>query len=220
MSKTKINPGSRETYKTADKSFTDRQKIIFYCRERFFNEGFYKVSMDEIARELGMSKSTLYKYFPSKVEIVQESIKLFIADVKVKVTSIIKTDDNAVEKFILVIKILTGAITKFSDKWLSDLQHHAPQIWQEVDEIRKVLLYENISKLIIQGQKEKLILNYPPEIIITLFTGAIRNVVNPQFLLNTRFSYDDAVQYAFRILLNGILTEEGKTIFNKTKLLK
>jgi hypothetical protein len=129
-------------------------------------------------------------------------------------------DSNAVEKFVAIIKILTETITQFSEKWLSDLQHHAPQIWTEVDEIRKKLLYENISKLISQGQREGLIKKYPPEIIITLITGAMRNIVNPAFLISTRFSYDDAVQYGFKILLNGILTEKGQKILNQIKLQK
>ena len=45
----------------------DKLKIINYAQDRFFKEGFYKITMDEISKELGMSKSTLYKYFPSKI---------------------------------------------------------------------------------------------------------------------------------------------------------
>ncbi|MCI0449120.1 MAG: TetR/AcrR family transcriptional regulator [Chlorobi bacterium] len=198
----------------------DREKILTYAQERFFKEGFYKISMDEIARELGMSKSTIYKYFPSKVELVNDAVKTLVASVKIRIESAISMDSNAVEKFLAVIKILTETITRFTDKWLSDLQHHAPQIWEEVDETRRKLLYENISKLISQGQREVLIKKYPPEIIITLITGAMRNIVNPAFLISTRFSYDDAVEYAFKILLNGILTEKGQKILEQLKLQK
>jgi AcrR family transcriptional regulator len=176
--------------------------------------------MDEIARDLAMSKSTLYKHFISKLDLVSAVIHLLISRVKGRIHSAIALDTNAVEKFVEVMKILTETITRFSDKWMSDIQHHAPQIWIEVDETRKQLMYENISKIILQGQNEELIKPYPPEIIITLFTGAIRNIVNPQFLIASRFSYDDAVQYAFRIMLNGILTEKGLKILNNLNLPK
>ncbi len=198
----------------------DREKILTYTQGRFFKEGFQKISMDEIARELSMSKSTLYKYFPSKQDIVSESIKLLVTDVKQKISDIICTQNNAVEKFIEIIRLLTKIITKFSDKWMSDLQLHAPNIWFELDETRKVLMYVNISKIIVQGQKEELIKKYPPEIVITLITGAIRNIVNPQFLISTSFSYDEAVQYAFKILLGGILTEKGNVILKKSNIWK
>jgi len=196
----------------------EKQKILMYSQNKFFSEGFYKISMDEIAKELGMSKSTLYKNFPSKVDLVRESVQDLVTGVKSKIQNTILDNSNAVEKFVSVIKILTITITKFTDKWMSDLQHHAPQIWQEIDETRKKLMYVNISKIIKQGQEEGLILDYPPEIIITIITGAMRAIVNPQFLIATRFSYDDAVHYAFTILLNGIFTDKGKKIFEKIKL--
>lgn len=196
----------------------DKLKVLSYAQERFFKEGFYKITMDEISKELSMSKSTLYKHFPSKMEVLEEAIFLLVSSVKGRISAAIASSDNAVDKFVTVIRVLTATITKFSDKFMSDLQHHAPHIWLKVDETRKKLLYENISKIIIQGQKEKLINEYPPELIITLITGGIRGVVNPQFLIATRFSYDDAIHYAFKILLNGILTEKGQVIFNKIKL--
>lgn len=190
-------------------------KILLYAQDKFFSGGFHKITMDEIAREMQISKGTLYKHFPSKLDIVNDAIKILISGVKSQVETLLASEDNAVEKFMQVIRLLTATITRFSDKWLSDLRHHAPHIWIKVDETRKVLLYENISKIIKQGQKEELIKKYPPELIITLFIGAIRNVVNPEFLTSTRLSYDEAVRHTFSILLGGILTDKGQEILNK-----
>lgn len=200
------------------KSLTERDKILRFAQEKFFVDGFYKISMDEIAKELGMSKSTLYKNFDSKLDLVTEAVRMLIKGTKQKIESTITEETNAVEKFVFIIKILTATITKFTDKWMSDLQHHAPHIWLEVDETRKKLMYENISKIIRQGQKEELIVKFPPEIIITIITGGMRAVVNPQFLIATSFSYNEAVHHAFRILLNGILTDKGKVILENLNL--
>ncbi len=196
----------------------ERDKILRFAQEKFFVEGFYKISMDEIAKSLGMSKSTLYRNFDSKLDLVSEAVRKLVSGTKLKIESTITDDTNAVEKFVSIIKILTATITKFTDKWMSDLQHHAPHIWQEVDATRKKLMYDNISKIIRQGQNEELIIKYPPEIIITIITGGMRAIVNPQFLIATSFSYNEAVHHAFRILLNGILTDKGKTILRNLNL--
>ncbi len=196
----------------------DKLKAMNYAQGRFFSEGFHKITMDEISKELGMSKSTLYKYFPSKLDLLEETITLLINTVKGKIIINIAGSEDAVVKFVNVIRILTATITKFSDKFMSDLQNHAPQIWQKIDETRKILLYENISKIILQGQKEDLIKKYPPALIITLITGAIRQVVNPNFLISAKFSYNDAVKYTFKIILGGILTDKGKLILKNIKL--
>lgn len=207
-----------QNLQTATSVFNDKQKILAYARQRFFKDGFNKISMDEIARELSISKSTLYKHFPSKVELVRETIFSLAAETREKISEVINSDSNAVEKFVAIANVLTSTITNFSDKWMNDLQLHAPGIWTQVDEMRKKILYENVSKIIMQGQKEGLILKYPPEIIITAFTGAMRNIVNPQFLVHVSLSYNDAVHYAFKILLNGMLTEKGKKILNHLKI--
>lgn len=53
-----------------------RNKIIQAAIKIFSKKGFHKSTMDEIAREVGVSKATLYTYFESKEEILKEIWKL------------------------------------------------------------------------------------------------------------------------------------------------
>ena len=195
----------------------EKLKIILYSRERFFREGFAKITVDEIAFELGISKSTLYKYFPNKDTLIHESVLSVAHEVMSRVKLILDSDSNAIEKFRGMIVILTKNIIRFSEKFMRDMQINTPHIWEKIDGIRKVVMFDNISLIIKQGQKEKLFINYPPELIIGIFMGALRNVVNPDFLLHNRFSIEEAAKTGFVILINGILTEKGKKVYNKLK---
>src|SRR3954452_21661227 len=47
------------------------QRIISQARKHFFAHGFRGVTMDELARELGMSKKTLYTHVPSKTALLE-----------------------------------------------------------------------------------------------------------------------------------------------------
>ena len=49
-----------------------KNKIIQAAIKIFSQKGFHKSTMDEIAREVGVSKGTLYTYFKSKEEILKE----------------------------------------------------------------------------------------------------------------------------------------------------
>ena len=196
----------------------EKLKILLYTRERFFNEGFAKITVDEISRELGISKSTLYRYFPNKDILIHESILSVVHEVMARVKLIIDSDTNAIEKFRGMIVILTRNIIRFSEKFMRDMQINAPHIWEKIDDIRKVVMFNNISHIIKQGQKEKLFINYPPELILGIFMGALRNIVNPDFLLHNRFSIDEAARTGFVILINGILTEKGKKVYDKVDL--
>lgn len=45
------------------------KEIILAARKRFAYYGFSKVTMDEIAADIGMAKASLYYYFPTKVDL-------------------------------------------------------------------------------------------------------------------------------------------------------
>lgn len=52
-----------------------RDQIIEAARKLFHQFGFKKVSMDEIAKEAGVTKKTIYMYFGSKEELLQYFIQ-------------------------------------------------------------------------------------------------------------------------------------------------
>jgi TetR/AcrR family transcriptional repressor of mexJK operon len=65
---------------------TEKQAVILdAARKRFAYYGFSKVTMDEIATDVGMGKTSLYYYFPTKESLFQEVVKQeknqFFADI-------------------------------------------------------------------------------------------------------------------------------------------
>lgn len=55
----------------------ETDKILEVSQETLFREGFNKTTMDVIASELKMSKKTIYKYFPSKNDLVMAVANYF-----------------------------------------------------------------------------------------------------------------------------------------------
>lgn len=63
-----------------------QEQIIASARKLFYKYGFKRVSMDEIAKEAGVTKRTVYMYFKSKEEI----LKYFINEEMQKMEDLIK----------------------------------------------------------------------------------------------------------------------------------
>ncbi|MCU0456145.1 MAG: TetR/AcrR family transcriptional regulator [Bacteroidales bacterium] len=75
-----------------------REKVIIAAGQIFSRYGFRKTTMDEIARELKMGKSSIYYYFESKEEIF-ESVVLYEANIlRNELTAAIKSVESPVEK--------------------------------------------------------------------------------------------------------------------------
>ena len=194
----------------------EKNKIIELTEDKFFCDGFYKTTMDEIATELRMSKKTIYKFFPSKEDLVMAIAKHFMNKMKGKILPALNSDKNAVEKLGELIKILAGASEKISNKRMEEMKRHYPTLWDEIDSFRTQMMFGNITKVIDQGKKEGLFIDYPTNIVMNILVASVRNIVNPDFILNNNFSIIEAARCAFKIIIGGIVTEKGRKVFNQT----
>jgi AcrR family transcriptional regulator len=194
----------------------EQNKIIEQTEEKFFRDGFYKTTMDEVATELRMSKKTIYKFFPSKDDLVMAIAKHFMNRMKSKIVPALSSNKNAIEKLAELINILAKGSEKISTKRMEEIKRHYPGLWIEIDRFRTEMMFGNITKVIDQGKKEGLFIDYPTIIVMNVLVASVRNIVNPDFILNNNFSIIEAARYAFRIIIGGIVTDKGKKIFNQT----
>lgn len=194
----------------------DQNKIIEQTEDKFFRDGFYKTTMDEIATELRMSKKTIYKFFPSKDDLVMAIANNFMKGMKSKIVPALSSEKNAIEKLEELIKILAKGSEKITIQRMEEIRRYYPNLWDEIDTFRTQMMFGNITKVIDQGKKEGLFIDYPTNIVMNVLVASVRNIVNPEFILNNNFSIIEAARYAFKIIIGGIVTEKGKKIFNKT----
>jgi len=197
-------------------SMEDQNKIVEMTEEKFFRDGFYKTTMDEVASELKMSKKTIYKFFPSKEDLVMAIAKHFMEGVKSRVVPALNSDRNAIEKLAELNNILAKISEKISSKRMDEIKNHFPSLWNEIDSFRTKMMFANITKVIDQGKAEGLFIDYPTPIIMNTLVSSVRSIVNPEFILNNNFSISEAALYAFKVVIGGIVTDQGRKIFNKT----
>jgi AcrR family transcriptional regulator len=173
--------------------------------------------MDEIAHDLQMSKKTIYKFFPSKEKLVEKIIDDSLYSANNMINAILGTEEDVVTKYVKFMNMYCRIVANSRERWLKDLQLHMPELWQKIDNFRNDKIYSGLSQLLKQGRKEKYIENYPTEIIIACFSSTIRATIDPDFILNNKFSIEEAFIYTFEMLLNGILTRAGREKYQKVK---
>ncbi len=197
---------------------TEQQKILGFCRNYFLENGFYKTTMDEVAAQLRMSKKTIYKYYPTKEELVRETIKEFLESHKINISNIVNSNSNAVAKLNEIFIYLGKLISQLNEKFVRDLQTQMPDLWKDIDSFRTKHMTLNIGKIIEQGKKEGVFVDKTSAIITGVFISAVRGVINPEFIMNNKFSVKMALEETIEIILSGITTEKGKKIFNRLHL--
>jgi len=193
----------------------EREKIVSYSKKIFLKSGFYKITMDEIAKGLSISKKTIYKHFPSKSKLVDAAVKIFRMEMKRKIHKIIDEQENSILKIKALTKFFAELSLNVDEKMLFDLQTQRPDLWEQIDEFRGKMIQEVWENIINQGKKEEYIVNKPNDIIVTVIVSSIRAVINPEFLINHSYSITEAFRITFDILIMGILTPKGLQIYNR-----
>ena len=185
--------------------------------KKFLAEGFYKISMDEIAAELRMSKKTIYKNFPQKLLLVEAIMNRVIDGIRVNIDQIVQNEENAVRKLIALSNLIAEMTMKMSENWLNDIRLHGSELWTLAENFRQDKIYETFSKILTQGKKESLVIDKPNIILITIIYSAIKGILNPDFLINNNYSATVAANLTLDTLFLGILSKQGRKIYKQYK---
>lgn len=85
---------------------TDVKNLIVESATKYFSKfGFYKTTMDEIAKHIHKAKGVLYYYFKSKELLFNEVLKQELGTVKAELSKIVNSDKDSL--FILKDYMLT-----------------------------------------------------------------------------------------------------------------
>src|SRR5690606_23648562 len=83
-----------------------KEKIIEVATGLFRIRGVRAVTMDDIAREAGMSKKTIYQEFKDKSQLVYEAFSAFLEKDECKLQEIYVGEGCVIEHFIKVSKFM------------------------------------------------------------------------------------------------------------------
>jgi AcrR family transcriptional regulator len=96
-----------------------REEILNGAKDLFERFGFKKTTMEDIAKQIGKSKSALYYYYKTKEEIFEAVILNEIETTQAMVAEAIKTEESAAVKFRVLFTSLLADIKQKANKFSS-----------------------------------------------------------------------------------------------------
>jgi AcrR family transcriptional regulator len=174
--------------------------------------GIKSVSMDDIAREMGMSKKTLYQFINDKNDLVESALNL-ACEKDCGVMAIFNRQDiNAIEQFFEFKKLMEPHIGQYKPTILYDLKKYYPALLADFQSKQKDVVLNAYTSNMTKGKKEGLFHDDIDETVIARLLYAHHiftfNDSNNLFSLNDLQSmklFTEVFKYHFR----GICTEKG-----------
>ena len=81
-----------------NENINKKENILEAAREIFFKKSFYEATMDDIAQLSGVKKSTIYYYFPSKIDLASQLMEENVKKIFKKTSEIISTTNNVKQR--------------------------------------------------------------------------------------------------------------------------
>ncbi len=178
-----------------------RKSIIEKASQLLEKYGYKKVTIDDIARETGVSHSTIYKYFKSKNEIVAHVARKEAEETGRLIEEIIAKDLPGIEKLEEVLIFLVRRILTKKNMYritFSDLIEIYPVIEKVIEQEEKKAK-ERLKKILVQI-KDEYDASYDPDALTDSLFFVISGINN--LLIIKNFNEDEVVNH-FRTLFTA-----------------
>ena len=108
-----------------------REKVLNAAEKRMVKFGYRKVTMDEIALDLHMSKNTIYKQFVGKEEIAKALVKHLQQQLNTNLDNIEKTQKDPLKIFSDSILLLRKEVGPWFEHFFREISTELPSLWEE-----------------------------------------------------------------------------------------
>ena len=184
-----------------------RDRIVRVAKQRFLKNGFYKVSMDSLVKELRTSKSSVYNHFSSKDELVKAVIDLLNIEINSKLRNVLDDDKLSFKgKLISISEFTNDLLTNVSDTFLKDLEINTPDLWDYYQKTRMERINKYYRRLFEIGIDEGMIRNdLNMEIILLVYLNLMELPLKAENIEFVKMYNQNIYEETTDVFLNGIL---------------
>jgi len=184
----------------------------------YLSYGIHSVTMDDVARELGISKKTLYKFVKDKEELVEKVMnylsrsraELFISKASSKM--------NAIEEIFFVNRIVHRIIKDSNIVMDHDLQKYYPRIFEKEFRKRQERMYKSMLNNLKKGKQEGLYrAELNEEIIAKTYLHRMSNVQAEKVVSVKEFTSQAFIDELYLYHIRGVASKKGLEFLEKNQ---
>ena len=202
----------RKSRSQSRKHDVNRQRIVDAARGHFFSHGFRSVTMDDLADELGISKKTLYAYFPGKFDLLEAVLadKLRSVEGTLKEVTLAHPDDFPAT----LRELLAGThreLDEIKPPFVRDMRQKAPDVFKLVERRRAALIQRYMGKFFVDGQRLGMVRkDVPAKLIIEILLAIVQSIMNPPKMEELGMMPKEGYAGILKVVLEGALTVKGR----------
>lgn len=198
-----------------------QEKILKIALELFFKFGIKRVTMDDIAKELGMSKKTIYHYYKEKDDIVCQLCEVEMLKQEKIFEEVASQSMDPIHEIMLISNNLKEMMQHINPIFFLDLQKFHPKAYNQFQKFKENCAYKDIVRNIRKGKEEGY---YQPhideEFIARYRMSQIDMLMFGNYFSFEKISFTQSHQLLLDMFVHGICTLKGHKLINEYKQIK
>ncbi len=184
------------------------KELIQKCLQIFLSEG-VKVPMDDIARELRMSKRTLYEIFENKTNLLIKSIELLFEIEHEKIDYHLSKSNNIIEEIFPMLNFdIYNRMKEFRD-FFEDVKKQYPEVFDNIAAAHLDNYKLRIGKIVEKGKKQGFFREEVNTEIVQIFLYNSQTSGKQSKELFEKYSIGDIFQNTLFTYVRGLCTNKG-----------
>ncbi|MBS1645876.1 MAG: TetR/AcrR family transcriptional regulator [Bacteroidetes bacterium] len=194
-----------------------KDNILEAALRLFFKYGIKSITMDDIAKEMSISKKTIYRFFTEKDDIVNALMDIELARNKEAIIQFSKQAKDPIHELILVSQHMQKRYAEINPIFFHDLHKIYGVATEKFMAFKKECVLAHIKKNIETGIKQGL---YRAELDVN-FVAQYR-LLQIDFLTTRDIHFENiqlnkASHHIMELFMHGISTLKGHKLINKYK---
>jgi TetR/AcrR family transcriptional regulator, cholesterol catabolism regulator len=194
----------------------DLKLILAKVRELYMKYGIKSITMDDVSRELAISKKTLYQYVSDKDDLVRLFIENEIERKQEELIKCFQVRYNAIEELFEISVFMNKLARDQNPATEYDLKKYYPHHYQRIVETRRERMYKYILLNLKKGKQEGLYReDMDEDVIAKLYLSRSENIHFNELFTVEEFTsiklFTELITYHVR----GIATKKGIIVLEK-----
>ncbi len=188
----------------------DRTYIISKVTELFRKYGIKSVTMDDVSRELGISKKTLYQHVADKNDLVDKVMEHEWEEKSGIFDNLMSQSENAIDQLIKINSYVRLQLKYFSFSLDYDLRKYYSKIWEDFNSKRRKVMYDVVLNNIKRGKQEGIYReDLNEEFISKLYVSRVESIHEGDMISIEDFLSSEVYVEAFVYHIRGIANSRG-----------
>jgi len=194
------------------------EKILETAGSLFLKYGVKSISMDDIARELSISKKTIYHFFKDKNEMVYLISERFLQEQKDKFDRVQDESKDPIELLYGGTLHAREIFEKINPYILFDIRKYYKDAWRLYLDFEKNVMFGSLVVTLQDGIKKGLFrADIDIQILATLRMEEIKLAFDKDVFPSESFNFKEVQYQILDHFFYGIMTEKGYALLNKYK---